>query len=162
MATNDVPGASQANNDQLHVGCWAECDDGSLLYVLGMENGSVVYQMYDVSKPAVVFYQDAMREQAFKQQFSFPPVGSSQIKWTWHDKTSFPWDRVMQAMSRPEPTFAEVEQTLSAAARVAEVLQLRAQKLSEEDLQRAMPQERKTSRSIIERLRGALEELLKD
>lgn len=134
MSTNDVPGANAANRDILAAGCWAEHTDGSLIYVLGNEGGRAIYQIYDVAQTPPVFYQDAMIEKAFKDQFSFPPVGASADKWTWHDKTPFPWNKVMQSIQRPTPQHADVSDTLSAAARVAESLKLRAENLTEEKI----------------------------
>lgn len=90
MSTNDVPGANPKNAYVLAAGCWAEHADGSLIYVKGTENDQVVYEIYDIAQDPPVYYQDAMREKAFKQQFSFPPVGASPEEWTWHDKTPFP------------------------------------------------------------------------
>lgn len=156
MATQDVPGANPANNDTLRMGAWAEHDDGSLLFVKGTENDQVVYELYDVEQTPPVYYQDAMREQAFKDQFSFPPVGKSKEKWTWHDKTPFPWTRVMQTFDKPRPVHADVHDTLSAAARVAESLRLRAQKLQPEDVQ---PNSEQTvpagGRGIVDRIQRA-------
>lgn len=48
------------------------------------------------------------------------PKGKSKIRWTWHDKTPFPWDRVIKAGVRPGPRRASAEDHLSEAARIAE------------------------------------------
>ena len=133
MATNDVPGAVAAHKDTLHIGCWAEHADGSLIFVKGVEGGRVVYEIYDLAGTEPVVYSDAMQEAAFKKVFSFPPVGTSAEKWTWHDKTEFPWDRVMKSVQRPVPAMM-AEQTLSAAQRVADSLKLRAERLHAESL----------------------------
>lgn len=134
MSTNDVPGANPANADTLAAGSWAEHDDGSLLFVKGTEAQQVVYELYDLAQDPPVYYQDAMRDDPFKKAFSFPPVGTSPDKWTWHDKTPFPWNRVMKTFDKPRPAHADVHDTLSAAARVAESLRLRAQKLTAESV----------------------------
>ena len=104
MATQDCPGANPANADVLAAGCWAEHDDGSLLFVKGTENQQVIYELYDLAQQPPVYYQDAMREDAFKKAFSYPPVGSSPERWTWHDKTNFPWTKVMKTFFRSTPT----------------------------------------------------------
>src|SRR5574341_1282159 len=135
MATDDVPGANPDNADRLAAGCWAEHDDGSMLYVKGTENDQVVYELYDVAEEPPVYYQDAMLEPAFKDAFSFPPVGKSKEKWTWHDKTPFTWNRVMKTFDKPRPMHADVHDQLSAAARVARSLRLRAQKLKPESVE---------------------------
>lgn len=157
MATNDVPGAVAANKDVLAAGCWAEHADGSLLFVKGTENSQVVYELYDVVKVPTVYYQDAMREAAFKDAFSFPPAGKSAEKWTWHDKTPFPWSRVMKTFDRPTPTHADVHDQLSAAARVAESLRLRAQNLSPDDVEPMTDRPAPKGRAIIDRLQRALD-----
>lgn len=157
MSTQDVPGANAAHNDILASGCWAEHDDGSLLFVKGTENSQVVYELYDLDQDPPVYYQDAMVEDAFKTSFSFPPVGSSPDKWTWHDKTPFPWSRVMKTFDKPRPTHADVHETLSTAARVAQSLRLRAQKITEEELGPRAEQVRRKGRSIMERIERALE-----
>lgn len=157
MATDDVPGANPANADKLAAGCWAEHDDGSLLYVKGTEQSQVVYELYDLAQDPPVYYQDAMREEAFKDAFSFPPVGKSREKWTWHDKTPFPWTRVMKTFDRPRPMHADVHDQLSAAARVAQSLRLRAQKLTPEGVEAEAPRTLpKGARGIVERFERAL------
>lgn len=157
MATNDVPGANPANADQLGLGSWAEHADGSLIFVQGVETDQVVYQIFDLAQDPPVYYQDAMREDAFKQQFSFPPVGKSADKWTWHDKTPFPWAKVMKTFDKPRPVHADVHDTLSAAARVAQSLRLRAKQLTEQDVAQGTDQVRTKGRSILERIERAIE-----
>lgn len=158
MSTESVPGANPANADTLHVGCWAEHSDGSLIYIKGTENGQIVFEIYDLAQDPVVYYQDAMREEAFKKAFSFPPVGTSGEKWTWHDKSDFPWDRVMKTFGKPKPEHADVHETLSAAARVAESLRLRGQKLKPEDKEHLTEQELpKGSKNIVKKIQAAIE-----
>jgi len=160
MSQQDVPGANSANKDILAAACWAEHEDGSLLYVKGTENGQVVYELYDVSQDPVMNYQDAMREGAFKTQFSFPPVGTSSEKWTWHDKTPFPWDRVMKHINTPTPRHADVHDQLSAAARVAESLRLKGQKLKEEAVEHMTERSANRGVAIIDRLQRAFDAFL--
>jgi len=151
MSTHDVPGANPANADVLAAGCWAEHDDGSLIFVKGTEGGQIVYEIYDVGQDPPVKYQDAMRELAFQDQFR------SFDEWTWHDKTPFPWSRVMKTFDKPRPEHADVHEELSAAARVAESLRLRARDLTEEEVTPRTEQRRRKGRSIMERLERALE-----
>ena len=160
MATQDCPGANPANADVLAAGCWAEHDDGSLLYVKGTENGQVVYELYDMAQDEPVYYQDAMRESEFKTAFSYPPVGKSAEKWTWHDKTPFPWSQVMKTFDKPRPMHADVHDQLSAAARVAESLRLRAQKLHPEGMEHMVEQTTPKGRGIRDRIQKAIGALL--
>lgn len=155
MSTNDVPGANTVNNDVLKAGCWAEHKDGSLLLVKGTENVTVVYELYDLAQSPIVYYQDAMRELDFMKAFSFPPTGNSEIKWTWHDKTPFPWNKVMSNFSKPVPIHANVKDHLSAAEKVAESLKLRARQVVEEDLSSNVETIRNKTRPIMERLERA-------
>lgn len=158
MSTNDVPGASATNNDVLAAGCWAEHEDGSLLYVKGTENNRVVYELYDMQESPVVYYQDAMAEDDFKKAFSFPPVGTSDIKWTWHDKTPFPWDKVISEIKTPKPQMADSLDILSAAAKVAKSLRLRAQNVAAKDVEHMGDTEgAKAARSIGDRIQAALD-----
>lgn len=157
MATDDVPGANPANADVLKSGCWAEHSDGSLLFVKGTENQQVVYELYDLAQDPPVYYQDAMREEAFKKAFSYPPVGTSPEKWTWHDKTPFPWAKVMKTFDKPRPVHADVHDTLSAAARVAQSLRLRAQKLSPEQVEPSTERTASRGRAIVERIQRAID-----
>lgn len=166
MATSDVPGANKANIDELAAGAWAEHEDKSLLYVKGTENDQVVYELYDVAQDPPVYYQDAMRAQAFKDAFSFPPVGQSKEKWTWHDKTPFPWSRVMKTFDRPVPMPADVHDTLTAAARVAESLRLKAQRLVKEqvapNIEQEAPKVGGSGKRIIDRLQKALDAFMEE
>lgn len=162
MSTNDVPGAVAANADVLAAGCWAEHDDGSLLFVKGTEGGQVVYELYDVAQSPVVYYQDCMRQAAFEEAFTW---GKASVeKWTWHDKTPFPWSRVMKTFDRPVPQHADVIETLSAAQRVAESLKLRAQRLREHDVSHREEESPESSRArgrrIIDRIAAAFEVLV--
>lgn len=157
MATQDVPGANPANADELRVGNWAEHEDGSMLYVQGTENGQVVFQLYDLAQDPPVYYQDAMREEAFKKAFSHPPIGTSSDKWTWHDKTPMPWHRVMKTFDKPAPMHADVHDTLSAAARVAQSLRLRSQRLAASEVEHLSEKQTPKGRGIIDRIQRALD-----
>jgi hypothetical protein len=161
MSTQDVPGANPANADKLCSGCWAEHTDGSLIFVKGTENLQVVYELFDVAQQPPVYYQDAMREDAFKAAFSYPPIGDSAEKWTWHDKTNFPWSRVMKTFDRPVPMHADVHDTLSAAARVAQSLCLRAQRLSHFPVAPAIESEAPKGRAIVDRIQSAIDAFMR-
>jgi len=153
MATHDVPGSNPANQDVLSAGCWAEHDDGSLVYVKGTERDQVVYEIYDVAQDPPVFYQDAMNKDAFESQFSY----NDNIKWLWHDKTPFPWDRVMRTFDKPRPEYADVADQLTAADKVAQSLKLRAQRVEQEEITPRTEQRRRHARSVTERLMSALD-----
>lgn len=168
MSTQDVPGANPANADVLAMGSWAEHDDGSLIFVQSVEADQVVYQIFDVAQDPAVYYQDAMRVADFKKAFSHPPTGNSSEKWKWHDKSIFPWSRVMKTFDKPRPVHADVHEELSAAARVAKSLRLRSQRLAPEDVKRdaRFDEEReergreqtvpKGGRSVVERIQRAI------
>ncbi len=158
MSTQDVPGANPRNADKLDVGCWAEDDDRtSLVHVIGHEGGSVVFQLYDLNEKPILHYQDAMLEPDFKQFFSAPPTGDSDVTWTWHDKATFPWDRVMKHVSGKAPIHSDVNDQLSIAQRIATKLGLRAKKLSEQDVTPQVADERTAKgMAVMERLATAI------
>lgn len=153
MATNDVPGSNPANGDVLAAGCWAEHEDGSMLYVKGTEDKQVVYELYDLAKDPPVYYQDAMRAEAFEKSFG----RDADDEWTWHDKTPFPWGRVMKIFDRPVAKHADVHDELSAAARIADSLRLRARKMTESDVSGRAERIVRKGRGILERLERAFE-----
>jgi hypothetical protein len=130
MATQDVPGANPDNGDELHAGCWAEHDDGSLIFVEGAEGGNVVYSVFDMSKDPIVEYRDSMSEKSFKSTFS--AKGKVKDKWTWHDKTHFPWDRVIKKGFSDGPRHVSAEALLTAAERVAQSLRLRGKEVADD------------------------------
>lgn len=126
MSTHDVPGAKTANRDILAMGCWAEHDDGSLIFVESVEGGRVVFSVFDVAKDPKVEYRTAMPEQAFKDLFSYGDAYTDDdLIWTWHDKTPFPWERIMGDFPEGQRP-ANAEEVLNAAERVAASLKLRA------------------------------------
>lgn len=155
MATDAVPGANPSNNDELSIGCWAEHKDGSLVLVKGVESDTVVYEIYDVAQDPPTYYQDAMSKDDFEQAYSRPPTGKSDVEWTWHDKTEFPWSRVMQILDRPRPVAADVRDTLSAAAAVADSLRLRAHKMSKATVA-GEEQLKKVGQAIFDRVTSAV------
>lgn len=133
MSTNDVPGYNPSNRDQLAMGCWAEHEDGSLIFVESTESSRVIYSIFDLSGGHITEYRDAMPEGDFKKSFSYDPKQKKKDKWVWHDKTAFPWDRVIKSGARDGARFASASDQLSAAQRVAESLRLRGVERSPDD-----------------------------
>src|SRR5947209_8109714 len=112
MSTYDVPGATPANGDELAMGCWAEHSDGSLLLVESTEGSRVVYSLFDLSKQPPIEYRDAMAEVSFKKSFTWNKAKKKGEKWLWHDKTAFPWDRVIKGGGRDGPRLPSAEHTI--------------------------------------------------
>lgn len=137
MSTNDVPGAVSANCDELGMGCWAEHEDSSLLFVESTENGRVIYSVFDMGSDDVVEYRDSMKEKDFKKHFSWNPKAKKKdldaIKWTWHDKTPFPWDRVIADGARDGVRHPHADNLLSAAEKVASSRKLKGVALDPKD-----------------------------
>lgn len=137
MATNDVPGANPKNNDKLSRGCWAEHEDGSLIFVKDIdENDRVIFEIYDLSNDKhPVYYPQALTLKEFEKTFSYNPgkKDTSKIKWTWHDKTAMPWERVMRVIKNPLAVSANVQDSLTAATQVAESLRARIREVVTED-----------------------------
>lgn len=156
MSTHDVPGANATNNDELAMGCWAEHEDGSLIFVESTEGDRVVYSMFDVSQEPVMEYRDAMDGDDFKGMFSWP--GDSGEKWTWHDKTPFPWDRVIKDFPSGA-RFASVETVMTAAQRVAERLGLTGRGRDAGDYSHLIDDLRKDANDIIKRIQDAVRKL---
>lgn len=155
MSTNDVPGAKAVNNDVLAMGCWAEAadpNDPSLIFVEGVEGGRVIYSMFDLLPQVPQEYRDSMPEDGFKAQFTYKPADKSSIRWTWHDKTPFPWDQVM-AEFPPGTKHPSASLQASAAKRVADALQLRA----EEVRPRAVPFPQRAANTIMSGIRSAVD-----
>ena len=119
MSTNDVPGANPSNGDVLKMGCWAEHEDGSLIFVKSTEGGRVIYEMFDRSRDPIIVFNDAMLEDIFKTKFTYDPNNPKGDKWKWHDKTPFPWNNVIKAGARDGLTYASASDQLVAAVRVA-------------------------------------------
>jgi hypothetical protein len=121
MSTNDVPGANPSNGDSLGMGCWAEHSDGSLMLVESTEASRVIYSMFDMSRDPPIEYRDAMPESSFKKTFSWDPTRRSgpNEKWVWHDKTPFPWDRIIKGGARDGSRLPSADHIASEAERVA-------------------------------------------
>lgn len=119
MSHHEVPGHKPENRDQLATGCWSEHADGSLIFVESTEGGRVVYSIFDMAKVPIVEYRDAMAEGGFKTTFSWNPASKkAQEKWVWHDKTAFPWDRIIKEGGKDGVKHASAEDQLNAAERV--------------------------------------------
>jgi hypothetical protein len=116
MSTNDVPGAKPGNRDELAMGCWAEHQDGSLLFVESTESGRTIYSLFDLSKDPIVEWRDAMMEGAFKHTFSWKT--GDKDRWTWHDKTAFPWDRIIKIGAKDGLRHVSADAIETAAERV--------------------------------------------
>lgn len=162
MSTSDVPGANPANNDQLAMGCWAEHSDGSLIFVESTEGGRVIYSVFDMSKEPPIEYRDAMPEGSFKNTFTWKPgksTGTPNEKWTWHDKTPFPWDRVIKRGVTDGPRHPSADHLMSAAERVAQSLRLRGAELNERDYEHRMERMMQDMQGMIGRLSAALDRL---
>ena len=150
MSTIDCPGANPVNNDKLSRGCWAEHKDSSLIFVKDIdENDRVIFEMYDLTDPKdPVYYPHAMSKTDFEKQFSYKSKVQD-VKWTWHDKTPFVWDKVMRIISNPVPA-RPAEAQISAAKKVAESLKAKACALDEVHLTNAKGDDNINSKSIKE------------
>lgn len=159
MATHDVPGHNPSNNDELKAGCWAEHSDGSLIFVQSTEGGRIIYMMFDTLTDPITEYRDAMPEKGFKETFSWKNVND--IRWTWHDKTPQPWDRIIKSGAKDGLHFASADEQLSAAAKVARSLKLRSKKFQESSVDhlREKVTTGKTSNRVIRALQAAINEL---
>jgi hypothetical protein len=160
MSTNDVPGNNPSNNDQLACGCWAEHNDGSLIFVESTEVNRVIYSIFDMAKKPPIEYRDAMTEAAFKSAFSWKGDfdDDDDIKWTWHDKTPFPWDRIIKAGATDGGRMAFAEHTLNAAERVAESLKLHGAAISR-DIRHRSDRTIRRSATIWDKISRAVSEL---
>lgn len=155
MSTNDVPGANPDNNDELAMGCWAEHDDESLILVESTEGSRVIYSIFDMAKSPPIEYRDAMSTVAFEKAFGRDAdVGP----WTWHDKTPFPWDRVIKAGVPDGVRHVSASDQLSAARRVADSLKLRGDEVSR-DLGHRTETVVKRSGGIFDKISRAIAEL---
>jgi hypothetical protein len=80
MSTHDVPGAVPAHQDKLAMGCWAEHEDGSLLFVESTEGGRVIYSIFNMAVTPPVEFRDAMPQKGFEDLFSIS--SSDTMSWT--------------------------------------------------------------------------------
>lgn len=161
MATNDVPGARKSNRDELASGCWAEHQDGSLIFVEGAENGRVIYSVFDFTdSDNPIEYRDAMKERDFKKSYSWKP--GKKDKWTWHDKTAFPWDKVIELGVKDGVRYPSADKLISAAARVAESRGLKGDVVvSDQHKHKVDGNTDKAAKAIVKGLQKAIEHLAK-
>lgn len=158
MSTNDVPGAVAANNDTLGMGCWAENDDGSLVLVESTEANRVIFSVFDMSRDPIMEYRSAMPDGDFKRYFSWTvPGAKKKAKWTWHDKTAFPWDRIIKEGAKPGVKYASAGDQLNAAQRVAEDLKMKGGAFDPSEFEGLGPRE--ISRKMIARLQKMFDDL---
>lgn len=165
MSTNDVPGHDERNSDELAMGCWAEHDDGSLILVESTEGQRVIFCVFDTSKTPPVQYRDAMPEKGFKEEFTWEgsrKKGKSKDRWTWHDKTAFPWDRIIKSGLQEGTDHVIVHDQLNAAERVRDHLKLRGRQLTAGDLDSIKATKINKVVAKARKVFGKLQDALKD
>jgi len=156
-----VPGARASNKDTLGTGCWAEHKDGSLIFVEGAENGRVIYSVFDLMDPDnPLEYRDAMKERDFKKAYSWKP--GKRDKWTWHDKTAFPWEKIIEIGAKDGVRFPSADRLISAAERVAVSRKLKGDVIvSDEHAHKTGTKTEKAAIKIMKGIQNALEQLTK-
>lgn len=171
MSTNDVPGAKDYNNDALAMGAWAEHADGSLMLVESTEANRVIYSVFDMARDPPIEYRDAMPEASFKTTYSWE-AGSTKKKlnekWTWHDKTPFPWDRIIKhfkdgpksaaadhTTTAAERIMASRDRHATAAQRVADELHLKGEELDRSNFEDRMERVLDAAKGFVDHLFGA-------
>jgi len=160
MSTQDVPGHGSAKSDTLCMGVWGEHSDGSLLFVESTEGGKVIYSIFDMAQEPIVEYRDAMPEKGFKETFSFgSKISKVDAGWVFHDKTPFPWDKVMAAGGKDGMRYASAADQLNAAQRVAESMKLRKETFHEDKWAHRVEQVGRKGRAIIDKIQRAVSEL---
>lgn len=155
MSTNDVPGFDPKNADELKALCWAEHGDGSLILVESTEGNRVIYSIFDMAKNPPIEYRDAMPEMSFKTTFSYG--GKSKEKWTWHDKTPFPWDKIIKTGYKDGAKLPSAEHILTAAERVAESLRLHGSALDRNNFDHRMDHVLSRVEGMWDRIVGAVQ-----
>jgi hypothetical protein len=141
------------------MGCWAEHEDGSLIFVESSEANRVIYSIFDMSHVPPVEYRDAMPEEGFKKHFTWDPNNKTSVKWTWHDKTPFPWDRVIKQNVPDGVKYAFAGHLLSAAERVATSQKLLGAPVIPEKLNHMVERITKAGHSIIEGIQKAISDI---
>lgn len=161
MSTNDVPGAKKYNNDDLAMGCWAEHDDGSLIFVESTENGRAIYSVFDIAdEDNPLEYRDSMLVKDFKQAYSWDPKKKDSIRWTWHDKTAFPWEKVIEIGAKDGVRYPSATQLISAAERVAQSRKLKGAVIDRDDHAHKVDRKaEKAAYSIMKGIQSAIESL---
>lgn len=154
MSTDQVPGNKPETRDELALGCWAEHEDGSMIFVESVEDGRVVYSMFDLTETEIVEYRDSMSELGFKKSFSWPTDTGD--KWTWHDKTPFPWDVVIDLGAKDGRKFPHADALESAAERVARSRRLHKRTFNYDA---ALAKAGSAGRAIVDKIQRAVGEL---
>jgi len=163
MSTCDVPGyddiKSDAKQDKLRIGVWGEHTDGSQILIEGVEQGRVVFSIFDMSVSPPMEYRDSLPERQFKQQFSFNSKYSIvDGGWRWHDKTQFPWNKIMDHF--PDGTrFPSADIVLNEAQRIVKLKNLRGDIIKKENYSHMMDQIGKKGRIIVDKIQRAIGEL---
>ena len=180
LSTKDVPGFKPEHRDELALGCWAEHQDGSMIFVESVEDGRVVYSMFDLAETEIVEYRDSMSEMGFKKSFSwtaetddfaprkrddrgrFAKDGDDDddnkfaTPWTWHDKTPFPWDVVIELGGKDGRKFAHADHLESAAERVARSRNLHRRRFNYDG---ALARAGSAGKAIVDKIQRAVGEL---
>lgn len=159
MSTNDVPGAKIENHDELSIGCWAEHEDGSLIFVESSEDYKVVYSVFDMSKEPPVEYRTATPIEEFKDKFSWDPSSTDSIKWTWHDKTPFPWDKVIKEGAKDGIRYTSAGHLISAAERVAQSQKMIGQPIEEDKYKHLREKIEQAGQLMISGIQTAIDQL---
>ena len=159
MSTNDVPGARSANADELAMGCWAEHEDGSMIFVESVEGGRVIYSIFDLEKDPPMEYRDAMPERGFKQHFSWDPQDPDSEKWTWHDKTPFPWDRIIDSGIGGGQKYPTAQHQLTAAQRVADDIGARGKPVDPDNFRHLVDKLTAAGEAVRDGIQGAIDRL---
>jgi len=173
MATNDVPGSNPQNNDTLKPGCWAEHDDGSLIFVKDIdEHDRVIFDVYDLGGAVPrIFYPTPLARKKFNETFSFKATrrrkstDAEPVLWTWHDKSPFPWNKVSRSVDSISAPVETSGAEPTAAERIAVDLQMRmstvlTRKLVHENQGLSERPVSRTSRTIADRLKNAIAALV--
>ena len=163
MSTCDVPGldtkASTSKMDELAIGVWGDHTDGSLILVEGIEQGRVVFSIFDMSPTPPMEYRDSLPEVQFKRQFSFNSSDSI-VKdgWSWHDKTQFPWSRIMDNF--PDGTrYPSADMAMNEAQRISRLKALRGSVVKRENYSHMRDSIGRKGRIIVDKIQRAVSEL---
>jgi hypothetical protein len=163
MSTCDVPGfddkKSTSKTDVLKIGVWGDHSDGSLVLVEGIEQGRVVFSIFDMSLTPPMEYRDSLPEKQFKSQFSFNSRDSI-VKdgWSWHDKTQFPWNKIMDNF--PDGTrYPSADYALNEAQRIAKIKDLRGAIVKKENYSHMIEKVGIKGKMIIDKIQRAVNEL---
>ena len=113
--------------------------------------------MFDLAGEEIVEYRDSMRELGFKKAFSWSdPDKSVDSPWVWHDKTPFPWDRVIEAGAKDGQRHAHADHLISAAERVAQSRKMHRRKF---DYDSALVKAGSVGRRMVDKIQRAIGEL---